>query len=274
MKTIVITGASSGIGYATAEWFLKANYQVVAIVRNPDSLKKLKEAYTKLNVIQCDMYDLNQIEAIVTQLSKINISQIDILVNNAGQAVAGPFAEQNFKEIEQTVQLNVISLMKMTQVLLPYLIRAKGRIINISSVSGQNGTPFLAAYCASKHAVEGFSESIRRELNIYGVKVIIIGPGSIKTPIWSKGFSDIKTRYQKSDYAESFDKFIQFADNEARNALPPSDVVENIVHAAESKSPKLRYAPVPSKWKNYYLAKLPLGLMDKIVIKALGLKTK
>ena len=276
MKTVLITGASSGIGLATAQEFLNRGYQVVAVVRQSQSLNKLAEQFgSQLKLISCDLFNFKQIENLSTQLNDLNIRQIDVLVNNAGQAVAGPFSEQNFQEIETTIQLNVVALMKVTQVLIPYLIQSAGRIINISSVSGKQGTPFLAAYCASKHAIEGFSESLRRELNIYGVRVCLVGPGSVKTPIWTKGFVDIKERYAQSDYAESFARFIQFAAEESSQALEPIEVVKDIIHAAESKCPKIRYAPIPRKWKNWYLPQLfPLTIMDRLVIMILGLKRR
>lgn len=276
MKTVLITGASSGIGLATAQEFLNRGYQVVAVVRQSQSLNKLAEQFgSQLKLISCDLFNFKQIENLSTQLNDLNIRQIDVLVNNAGQAVAGPFSEQNFQEIETTIQLNVVALMKVTQVLIPYLIQSAGRIINISSVSGKQGTPFLAAYCASKHAIEGFSESLRRELNIYGVRVCLVGPGSVKTPIWTKGFADIKERYAQSDYAESFARFIQFAAEESSQALEPTEVVKDIIHAAESNCPKIRYAPIPRKWKNWYLPQLfPLTIMDRLVIMMLGLKRR
>ena len=163
----------------------------------------------------------------------------------------------------------------MTQVMISYLIPTQGRIINISSISGIGGTPFLGIYCASKHAIEGFSESLRREMNIYDIKVSVIGPGSIKTPIWSKGFETIRTRFDKTIYRESFHRFIDFAKYEEENALPVSAVVENIMNAATSSCPKIRYAPVPRKLSSVYLPWiLPKSIVDYMTCKALGLRIK
>ncbi len=142
----------------------------------------------------------------------------------------------------------------------------------ISSVSGQNGTPFLAAYCASKHAIEGFSESLRRELHFIGQTVHVVGPGSVKTPIWKKGFEKIQNFYDQSQYAKPFKKFLNFAANEEQNGLEVQFVVDQIMHAATSESARLRYAPIPRKFRNYYLPKLfSKKMMYQITIKALGL---
>ena len=219
---------------------------------------------------------MDQISEISNSLQKNKIEHIDVLINNAGVAVAAPFQFQNFSEVTEIIHVNVLSLMKLTQVLIPFVQKSTGgRIINISSVSGKNGTPFLAAYCASKHAVEGFSESLRRELNIYGIKVIIIGPGSVQTPIWDKGFEKIKALYNQTIYKESFEKFISFAMNEKKNALAPEIIVNDIFHASSSKRPKIRYTPVPRKFINYTLQRvLPNFFLDYLNSKALMLYKK
>jgi short-subunit dehydrogenase len=271
-KTIFITGVSSGIGLGVAEFFLKAGHRVVGTVRSRDSIQGLLD-YTNFIFLLLDIRNQSQIEQVPGELLKKNVSTIDVLINNAGVAKAGPFLDQPFSEIEEIINVNLVSLMYLTQKLIPMLLQPGGRIINISSVSGQNGTPFLAAYCASKHAVEGFSESLRRELNLLGIKVIVIGPGSIRTPIWFKGFEVLKTVYGKSIYAKAFEKFLLFAANEEKNGLPVSAVVSDVNKAAFDESPHLRYAPIPKKFKNYYLAKLiPKSAMDRLNVKVLGLK--
>lgn len=273
MKTIVITGASSGIGKAAAESFLKDGHRVIAVVRTPDLVSDLVLKYQNhFLVYQQDLSQIEKMEGIKSFLIQHQISGIDVLVNNAGVAYAAPFALQEFSEIENVINLNVLSVMKMTQVLIPLLAQNNGRIVNISSVSGENGTPFLASYCASKYAIEGFSESIRRELKIYGITVCIVGPGSVKTPIWQKGFQKIKDKYDQTIYKNSFKKFMEFASNEEMNGLDVNVVVKDIQHAALSNAPKIRYYPIPRKFRNYYLAKLiPKKKMDEINCKILGL---
>ncbi len=273
MKTVVITGISSGIGYATAENFLSKGWTVIGSVREIESVAALKNKFKeKLILWVIDLTSISEIDSIKSLLDKYHITQIEALVNNAGIAIPGPFQFQDFNEIQQTLSLNVLAVMKLTQVLIPFLISNQGRIINISSVSGVNGSPFLAGYCASKHAIEGFSESLRREMKIYGVQVIIVGPGSIKTPIWSKGFSTLVYLYDQTFFKKSFSRFIQFAQSEEKHALPVQAVVDDIADAIESEKPKIRYAPIPRKFRNWYLGMLiPRKKYDELICKSLAL---
>lgn len=276
MKTALITGISSGIGHTTAEKFLSLGYTVIGSVRDLQSASDLKLKYgAQLILWKCDLLHLSEIDSIHSVLSENKIMQIDVLVNNAGIASPGPIQYQDFSEMQNIMTTNVLAVMKLTQIMISYLAQSQGRIINISSISGVGGTPFLGIYCASKHAIEGFSESLRREMNIYGVKVSVIGPGSIKTPIWSKGFETIRTRFDKTIYRESFHRFIDIAKYEEENALPVSAVVENILHAATSNRPKIRYAPVPRKLASVYLPwLLPKSIVDYMTCKALALRIK
>lgn len=276
MRVAVVTGVSTGLGRATAEKFLERGYTVIGSVRNSAVVDDLKQKYpTQFLIWNCDFLKMSEIDSIIPFLKQNQISQVDVLINNAGVALSGPFQLQKFSEIENMFQVNVLSLMKMTQVMIPYLIPTQGRIINISSVSGKGGTPFLAGYCASKHAVEGFSESLRREMNIYGIKVSIVGPGSVKTPIWSKGLTEAHADYHQSVYKNSFNKFLDFARSEEVNGLETQVVVKDILHAAESKRPKIRYAPVPRKFRNWYWPMLlPQFIVDDLMCKALGLSIK
>lgn len=276
MKVVLITGISSGIGHATAESFLAQGHTVIGSVRDLQAAQDLKSKYReKLILWKCDLVHLDEIDSIRALLSENRIMQIDLLVNNAGIAAPAPIQYQDFTEIQKIMTTNVLAVMKLTQIMISYLIPTQGRIINISSISGVGGTPFLGIYCASKHAIEGFSESLRREMKIYGIYVSVIGPGSIKTPIWKKGFETIRTRYDKTPYQESFHRFIDFASYEAENALPVSAVVENIMHAATSTCPKIRYAPVPRKLTSVYLPWLmPKSIVDYMTCKALGLRIK
>jgi short-subunit dehydrogenase len=276
MKTALITGISTGIGRATAEKFLAQGYRVIGSVRDVQSAADLKLKYgTQFILWKCDFLHLPEIDSIHSVLSENKIMQIDILVNNAGIASAGPIQYQDFSEMQNIMTTNVLAVMKLTQMMISYLVPSQGRIINISSISGIGGTPFLGIYCASKHAIEGFSESLRREMKIYGIKVSVIGPGSIKTPIWSKGFETLRARFDETIYRDSFHRFIDFAKYEKENALPVSVVVENIMHAATSTCPKIRYAPVPRKLTSVYLPwVLPKSIVDYMTCKALALRIK
>ncbi|MFZ3229823.1 MAG: SDR family NAD(P)-dependent oxidoreductase [Pseudobdellovibrio sp.] len=283
MKTILITGTSSGIGQELVRFLSDKQYRIIATVRKIEDAEKIKKTFLNHVIpIVIDLSNLSQIEKIPDLLKKeFNIVKLDGLINNAGIALAAPFLDQSFSEVESIISLNVLSVMKLTQVMLP-LLGAKnpavdpnkepGVIINISSISGTGGAPFLAAYAASKHAIEGFSDALRKELMIFGIKVVVVGPGSIKTPIWSKGFGQGADCYAKSIYAESFKKFISFALNEEKNALEVSDISKLIFKILNQKNPAFRYAPIPRKIMNWYIPKLmPKRIYNLLTAKALGL---
>ena len=151
-KTIFITGVSSGIGFGAAQFFLEHGHTVIGTGRTQEAFKDLK-IFPKFKALLLDLKDRNQIDQLTVALMKLQVSKIDVLINNAGVALAGPFADQPFSEIEETLQVNVLALMRITQTLLPVISQPGGRIVNISSVSGQNGTPFLSVYCASKQGI-------------------------------------------------------------------------------------------------------------------------
>ncbi len=279
MKTILITGASTGIGWDSVRALVEKGYRVVGTVRNETDAAKLRQSFS--NQVVPIIIDLIELEAI-SQLpfilkERFQIEKLDGLVNNAGIALAGPFLDQDFSEIEKTIRINVLALMKVTQVLLPMLgahggASHAGTIVNISSIAGTGGAPFLSAYAASKHAVEGFSDVLRKELMLFGIKVVVIGPGSIKTPIWNKGFEVLRTHYEKSIYANAFNRFMALVKSEIENALDVSRVSDLVVESFESSYPKFRYAPIPRPLTNWYLPRIiPKRLYNFLTAKALGL---
>lgn len=280
-KVVLITGASTGIGFDCVRTLVENQFLVVATVRKDEDEKKLKEKFGQsVKVIKLEVKNLHEVEQLPKKLNEMGVYHLDGLVNNAGIALAAPFLNHEFSEVQETLQVNVISLMKVTQVLLPMLGANEknenpGRIVNISSVAGKSGVPFLATYVASKHAVEGFSESLGRELALFGIKVIVIGPGSIQTPIWQKGFSSIKEKYNNTMYSFSFRKFIEMSLQEEQKGLKVEDVSAMVLKALTSKCPKKRYAPVPRKWLNVYLpALMPKALYNYLILKVLGLLPK
>ncbi|AZZ37093.1 oxidoreductase [Bdellovibrio sp. qaytius] len=273
-KIILITGVSSGIGFATADFYLQQGCKVIGLYHREKDGDFFREKYAQNFIgLQIDVTDFTKVDQIPEILKKHGINHVDGLVNNAGVALAGPLEYQKFSEIQSMLQVNVVAVIKMTQVILPLLKKAEqGRIVNISSVSGKNGTPFLGVYCASKHAIEGFSETLRRELNLYGMKVSIVGPGSVNTPIWNKGINVVANAFDSTEYKNSFAKFIAFVNAEIEHALPVEIVVQDIHHALTNAKPKFRYAPVPRKFQNWYLPKLfPLKIYDYLMCKTLGL---
>lgn len=282
-KNIVITGASTGIGYHLVHAFTRRGYTVFGSVRKKDDGKRLSEEFAEaFHPIQMDVTDFKQVDACVNQVGEMVGSEgIGGLVNNAGIAIGGPFLDLDIEEFRKQFEVNVIGLVKVTQAFLPLLGAREshgslpGRIVQISSSSGKLGMPFVSPYVGSKHAVEGISESLRRELQYYGIDVIVIGPGPIKTPIWDKsaGTAQIE-KFKDSDFYPSLKHFEEVHVAKAvKTAWTPEKAAKHIIRAFESTRPKTRYALVPNRWTNWILPLLlPPRVLDTFVKKSLKLE--
>ena len=148
-----------------------------------------------------------------------------------------------------------------------------GRIVNISSVGGKNGGPFLGAYSASKHGLEGFSESLRRELMLYGIDVIIVGPGSVATPIWDKAEQADTSPYENTEYIDAALRVQSYMIQDGRNGYPPEKVGEVVLHALTTAKPRVRYSVIPgSSFQRIIQMLLPKRMVDNIIARRLGFK--
>jgi NAD(P)-dependent dehydrogenase (short-subunit alcohol dehydrogenase family) len=199
------------------------------------------------------------------------------LVNNAGIAVAGPVLELAADEFRRQMDVNVIGSIIATQAFGPSLgsdpsLRGKpGRIVMISSVAGKNGNPLMSAYSASKHAIEGLSESLRREMMLFGIDVIIIAPGAVKTPIWSKVEEIDISAYKNSPFFPALERIRKFMLHLGETGLPAEKIAEAIATALTSAHPKVRYQLTPDPMQHLITAVLPKRMVDKIIAKRLGL---
>jgi NAD(P)-dependent dehydrogenase (short-subunit alcohol dehydrogenase family) len=175
------------------------------------------------------------------------------------------------------MDVNVIGPVIATQAFAPLLGSdsslkgPKGRIVMISSVAGRNGNPLAAAYSASKHAIEGLSESLRRELMLFGIDVIIVAPGAVKTPIWGKTEGGDISRYKNSAYLPALERVRKFTQHLSEIGLPPEKIAEAIADALTSASPKVRYQLTPDPMRHLITGLLPKRTVDKIIAKRLGL---
>lgn len=281
-KNILITGASTGIGYDLTKVFLAKGYKVYGSVRKQSDAERLRnelgDAYRPLifDVTDHDAIDI----AANSLLEEIRNEGLGGLINNAGIAVGGPLMELTIDDYRKQFEVNVFGLIKVTQAFLPLLgarsqhQQLPGKIIQISSIAGDFGMPFMSAYASSKHAVEGISESLRKELLLFGIDVVVIQPGPIKTPIWEKGISDGgEDRFKGSVYASSLEAFQNLIQNDTvKHALEPEDVAKRIVAVFEKSNPKIRYAFVPQKLKTWILPRmLPQRLVDKVIAKKIKL---
>ena len=284
MKSVVITGVSSGIGYATCKLFLNEGYHVFGSIRNKSDAKVLSNQFSeKFIPLIFDTRDISALCIARDIVSKtLGGRGLSALINNAGIAAMGPIELLPSSEFKEQIETNVVGTFNCIQAFLPLLqptLETKepmpGRIINISSaLGGKIGYPFYGAYCASKHALEGLSEALRRELYVHGIKVIIVAPGAIITPIWSKAEENNSAKvYTDTVYEDSFNKTMKNLKSLGAGGLLPATVAKTILKAVETPRPKLRYYFLKEIMLNllYYT---PRKLLDVLICYHLGLKRK
>ncbi|KAB2441222.1 SDR family oxidoreductase [Bacillus luti] len=271
-KIAVITGASSGFGLLTTLELAKKDYTVIATMRNVEKKVDLLSQATKLNlqqnikVQQLDVTDQNSIHNF--QLFLKGINKIDLLINNAGYATGGFVEEIPVEEYRKQFETNFFGAISITQLVLPYMREQKsGKIINISSISGQVGFPGLSPYVSSKYALEGWSESLRLEVQPFGIDVALLEAGSYNTNIWEVGKQlAVNQSDTASPYKEYMDKIQKHINSGSDTFGNPLDVAKKIVEIAESKHTNLRY-PIGKGVKFMIFAKkiLPWRLWEYLV---------
>jgi NAD(P)-dependent dehydrogenase (short-subunit alcohol dehydrogenase family) len=279
MPSVVITGASTGIGWATAKLLLDRGFRVFGSVRKPADADRLRAEFgANFTPLLFDVTDEAAVLSAAREVrAALNGETLTGLVNNAGIAVAGPVLELAADEFRRQMDVNVIGPIIATQAFGPLLGSdpslkgPKGRIVMISSVAGKNGNPFSAAYAASKHAIEGLSESLRREMMLFGIDVIIIAPGPVKTPIWSKGEEVDISVYKNSPFFPALQRARKFILHLGEIGLPPEKIAERIADVLTSASPKVRYQIAPDPMRHLMTAVLPKRMVDRIIAKRLGL---
>ena len=238
-KTIVITGASSGIGKATARLFLDKGWNVVATMRNPAAEKDLKEQ-ARLKLIALDVQDPEGPKAAVAEAIKA-YGRIDVWLNNAGYGAFGPVEAGRREEIERQFDVNVFGLIACVQAIAPHFRERKaGVLINISSIGGIMTVPAYAVYNATKFAVEGLSEGLWYELGTFGIKVKVIEPGAIKTDFGGRS-QDVWDVSRVPAYAPFMDKVNAARARYIENSSSPETVAEIIYRAATDPSDRMRY---------------------------------
>lgn len=283
-RSVLITGASTGIGEAAARHLAARGWTVFAGVRSAADGNSLAEAATgDLRPLILDVTKQDQVDAAVAAIAgALGDQRLTGLVNNAGIAKMGPLGLQPLKDFEAHFAVNVFGMLRVTQACLPLLGAdparngAPGRILTITSVGGRIASPFLGAYTATKHANEAMTDTLRRELAIYGIDAIAIGPGAVRTPIWDKAEKDnAENPYVHTDWGPSLKIFEQAMLKGGRTGLPPEEIAAVIETALSDPKPKARYAPVPQKLTNFTLpTRLPKRVLDGIFISRFGLKKR
>ena len=281
-RSVLITGASTGIGRAAAHHFAARGWTVFAGVRSGQDAAALVDGVSgDLRPVILDVTKQEQVDAVIAAIgAALGKRRLTGLVNNAGIAKMGPLGLQPLKDFEAHFAVNVFGMLRMTQAALPLLGSdparegAPGRIVTITSVGGRVAAPFLGAYTATKHANEAMTDTLRRELAIYGIDAIAIGPGSVRTPIWDKAEeANSEGPYAKTDWAEPLKIFEKTMLGGGRTGLLPEEIAGVIEKALADPNPKARYAPVPDKLTNFTTPPLlPKRLLDRIFISRFGLK--
>lgn len=281
MKTVLITGASTGIGRSAAEYLASRGWQVFAGIRKAQDGEALIAANEQIKPILLDVTNPEQVNAAVETIRAALAGQkLAGLVNNAGIANMGPLALQPLDQFKAHFDVNVFGLLRASQAFAPLLgmdetlAGPPGRIINITSVGGRLASPFLGAYTATKHAVESMTDSLRRELVLFGIDAIAIGPGAVRTPIWDKAEQDNRANpYSNSPWARAIEKFSETMLEGGRTGLDPEIIAKTIETALTAAKPKARYAPVPNKLTNFTLPMLlPKRMIDRFFWKRFGLQ--
>ena len=274
MKSVVITGVSTGIGYATAADLVQRGYHVFGSVRKWEDAERVQtELGANFTPLLFDVTDEMGVETAVAQITThLKGQPLTALINNAGISTPGPLAHLSLAALRQQLEVNVVSVLHITQACLPLLKseQSPGRIINISSVSGRIVYPFMGAYAASKHALEAMSDALRRELFIYGIAVVLIEPGTVRTPIVGK-FGEQVAQFRGTDYEPFLAKLQEEVVERERKAMPVESVTAVIRTALEAANPKPRY-PIPRRWLTGWLLPrwLPDSWFDKLVIRQLN----
>ena len=279
MKSVVITGASTGIGWATAKLLLDRGFRVFGSVRKQADADRLRSEFganfTPL------IFDVTDEAAVLAAARDVRVAlsgeTLAGLVNNAGIAVAGPVLELAADEFRRQMDVNFIGPIVATQAFGPLLgvdpslKGPKGRIVMVSSVAGRNGNPLMSAYSASKHAIEGLSESLRREMMLFGIDVIIVAPGAVKTPIWSKAEEVDLSGFSNSPFFPALGRIGQFMMQLGESGLPAERIADVIADALTLANPRVRYQITPDPMRHFITAVLPKRRVDKIIAKRLGL---
>jgi len=266
-KHILITGANSGIGRACTEYLALKGFKIYAGARKKEDIEDLNEIKNVVG-LKIDVTNDQTIEEAFDYIKNEN-SGLFAIINNAGIALAGPLMDISTNDLINQFNVNLIGVHRITKIFFPLLLESKGRIIMISSNSGFFAAPFFGPYCSSKFALEGYSDSLRRELLLYDVKVIIIQPGRINTAIWDKG-EEFLGKYKGSIFEKEAYKIGKYTIEKGKiDSLNPSQVAKVILTSLKTKNPKNRYMIVPDKLRNKLLKILPSKRIDKIIKKDL-----
>lgn len=267
-KTVLITGASSGIGLETARYLKAKGFQVFAGVRKKEEAMSQEQDIGRIIPICLDVTRAEDIKEAVTLIeSHTGAAGLSGLVNNAGVPAGGPMEFIRVETVRRVMEVNLMGAISMTQAFLPMIRRGKGRIINVSSISGRIAFPFVGPYAASKFALEAFSDSLRVELKPWSIPVSVIEPGDVATPIWEKTGPIINADSATFPSAaqRQYGPIFQKINAIKIHGIPPATVAQKIHHALTVKWPKARYLIGSDAKIAAVIACLPATIRDFII---------
>jgi NAD(P)-dependent dehydrogenase (short-subunit alcohol dehydrogenase family) len=282
MKTVVVTGVSTGIGWGCVKVLTAAGYRVFGSVRKQSDADRLQAEFGPgVTPLIFDVTDQDAVRRGAAVVEKaLGGETLSGLVNNAGVAVAGPLLYIGVDELRQQLEVNLIAQLGVTQAFAPLLgadtsRKGKpGRIVMMSSIGGKNAFPFMGPYSASKFGLEGLSESLRRELMVFGIDVIMIRPGAVATPIWDKADEVDVTRFSNTPYYSSLDKVKDVMIAQGRKGYPPEHIGRAVLKALTAARPRTGYTENPNKLQGIAVRLLPKRMVDRAIAGQLGLKRK
>lgn len=274
-KVIVITGVSSGIGLAAAQKLISQDCVVFGTVRSESDGNRLQRNLGPLfKPLMLDVTDPSAIASAVLLVAEwLEGDVLSMLVNNAGIAVSGPLEYITPDEMRYQMEVNVIGCLRITQAFLPLLKsrekgQVPGKIVHISSVSGMFTTPFMGPYCASKHALEAMNDAWRRELSLYGIEVVSILPGPVKTEIWRKATEDHRV-FPSGVYDPFLERRKEIIARRSKGAIQPEIIAHLIWGIMTGNKRNARYVVSKNKWLFTFLKLLPFRMGDKMIMNAL-----
>jgi NAD(P)-dependent dehydrogenase (short-subunit alcohol dehydrogenase family) len=280
MRTALLTGASTGIGRATALRLDAAGWRVFAGVRREEDAQSLRDAASaNLEPLILDVTDPDQIAAAAARVGA-GPGGLDGLVNNAGVAIPSPLETIPIEDFRRQIEINLTAHVAVTQALAPALRQARGRIVFISSIGGLIAFPLTGAYHAAKFGIEAVGDVFRQELRPWGIEVTIVEPGSIDTPIWNRGeqtADEIGARSPQREalYGQAIESYRKVIKATAERGIPPEKVARTIEHALTAKRPRTRYlVGIDAKLQARLRHVIPTRVFDRIVARMMGLQRR
>jgi NAD(P)-dependent dehydrogenase (short-subunit alcohol dehydrogenase family) len=280
-STIVVTGASTGIGATCALRLDELGFKVFAGIRKAADGQQLAErASPHLVPLELDVTKPRQISAAAERVAEaVGEQGLLGLVNNAGIVVAGPLEHLSIPALREQFEVNVVGQIAVTQAFLPLLRAGGGRIVNMGSVSGRFASPFLGPYAASKFALEALTDALRVELRPWGIHVSLIEPGAVATPIWEKSERSAESMQEtfseeaEAHYGEALEKMRAVVTRLAQRAASPEEVAAAVVHALTARRPRTRYIiGAGARVQVQAAAWLPDRVRDGLIVRVIGLK--